>query len=58
LSCRAGRNSSHSPLRPASASALPLASHATAKIWIFRILVVVIGGEIVHLAVHYFFQTA
>ena len=35
-----------------------LASHATAKIWIFRILVVVIGGEIVHLAVHYFFQTA
>jgi uncharacterized membrane protein YfcA len=35
-----------------------LSTHATAKIWIFRILVVVIAGEIIHLAVHYFFQTA
>jgi uncharacterized membrane protein YfcA len=35
-----------------------VATNATAKVWVFRLLVLVIGGEIVHLAVHYLFGTA
>jgi hypothetical protein len=31
-----------------------LSSHDKAKIWVFRILLVVVGVELVHLAIHYF----
>jgi uncharacterized membrane protein YfcA len=34
-----------------------LASHETARKWVFRLLVVVILGELAHLAMHYIFKT-
>ena len=34
-----------------------LAASPAARVWVFRLLVVVICGELVHLAIHYVFQT-
>jgi hypothetical protein len=34
-----------------------LAAHETAKKWVFRLLVLVILAELVHLAMHYIFKT-
>ncbi|HEX2590046.1 MAG TPA: TSUP family transporter, partial [Rhizomicrobium sp.] len=35
-----------------------VSTHATAKRWVFRMLVLAISFELVHLAVHYVFHTA
>lgn len=35
-----------------------LATSVVAKQWVYRLLVIVIVGELVHLSIHYLFDTA